>query len=306
MLDTLKINPEFEKLIPPLTDDEFELLESNILSEGEIFTPIFTWNGFIIDGHHRYQILSEHPDIKYRVIEKDFPNKFAVMSWICNNQLGRRNLTEKNKAYLIGKRYDAEKLAYGSPDRFEANKNADSARDTKYLLQEKGKTNNLTRKRIANECGKSEAYVQKADAFAKGVDAAEEAVPGIKEEILSGGIKKPISQISAIAKAPPEERRELTENLRMPRPSSKKPSREMSAMIGNIKSDMRKIKPAVSEEGALGTLSGAIDLMIDSCEMLFDDYPRLLSEKQYSTKVMEVMQRAINYVEELKGETFYA
>ena len=305
MLDTLKINPEFEKLIPPLTDDEFELLESNILSEGEIFTPIFTWNGFIIDGHHRYQILSEHPDINYRVTEKDFPNKYAAMSWICNNQLGRRNLTEKNKIYLIGKRYEAEKYANGASDGFRGNQYVNLVGDTKYHVPNEDNCRK-TRKKIANECGKSEAYVQKADSFAKGVDAADEAVPGTKKDILSGAIKRPAYEIAAIAKAPPEERRELTENLRMPRPSSKKPSREMSAMIGNIKSDMRKIKPAVSEEGALGTLCGAIDLMIESCEMLFDDYPRLLSEKQYFTKVMDVMQRAINYVEELKGETFYA
>lgn len=110
MFENLKINPEFERLIPPLTDDEFELLEINILAEGEVFTPIFTWDGYIIDGHHRYKILSEHPDIKYRVTEKEFINKYEAMAWICCNQLGRRNLTPNNKKYLIGKRYDAEKM----------------------------------------------------------------------------------------------------------------------------------------------------------------------------------------------------
>lgn len=302
MLEKLKINPEFERLIPPLSDDEVELLEKNIMSEGEIFTPIFTWDGYIIDGHHRFHILSEHPDIKYRVMEKDFPNKYAAISWICNNQLGRRNLTEKNKTYLIGKRYEAEKNANGASDGFRGNQYVNLVGDTKYHVPNEDNCRK-TRKKIANECGKSEAYVQKADLFAKGVDAAEEVVPGVKKEILSGQIKRPAYEIANIAKAPPEERRELTENLRMPRPSSKKPSREMSAMIGNIKSDMRKIKPAVSEEDALVTLNGAIDLLIESCEMLFDDYPGLLSKKQYFAKVMEVMQRAIKYIEELKGET---
>lgn len=297
MLNELKINPEFERLIPPLDDKEFEILKSNILSEGEVFTPIFTWNGYIIDGHHRYQILSEHPDIKYRITEKAFNNKYEAMAWICNNQLGRRNLTPNNKRYLIGKRYSAEKMAHGGDHSSEEYK----ATDKKYPL--KKDSSHYSRMKIAEESGTSEAYVQKADLFAKGVDAAEEAVPGVKKEILSGQIKRPAYEIADIAKAPPEERKELTENLRMPRPSSKKPSREMSAMIGNIKSDMRKIKPAVSEEDALGTLNGAIDLLIESCEMLFDDYPKLLSEKQYFTKVMEVMQRAINYVKELKGET---
>ena len=61
-MENLKIDREFEMLIPALTLDEYEQLESNILSDGEIFNPIFTWNGYIIDGHHRYHILSEHPE----------------------------------------------------------------------------------------------------------------------------------------------------------------------------------------------------------------------------------------------------
>ena len=74
MLENIKINPEFERLIPPLVDDEFELLERNIVLEGEIYTPLFTWNGYIIDGHHRYKILCKHENIKFKVIEKEFEN----------------------------------------------------------------------------------------------------------------------------------------------------------------------------------------------------------------------------------------
>ena len=32
----LKIDPEFEKVIPPLTEDEFTQLTENILAEGEV------------------------------------------------------------------------------------------------------------------------------------------------------------------------------------------------------------------------------------------------------------------------------
>ena len=32
----LKIDPEFQSQIPPLTDDEFKQLEENILKEGKI------------------------------------------------------------------------------------------------------------------------------------------------------------------------------------------------------------------------------------------------------------------------------
>ena len=37
---TLKINPEFEDVIPPISKKEFQQLENNIIAEGEILSPI--------------------------------------------------------------------------------------------------------------------------------------------------------------------------------------------------------------------------------------------------------------------------
>ena len=36
----LKIDPEFQSQIPPLTDDEFKQLEENILKEGKLLSLI--------------------------------------------------------------------------------------------------------------------------------------------------------------------------------------------------------------------------------------------------------------------------
>ena len=44
----LPINPEFENMIPDLTDDELSQLEENILLEGRIVNPIVVWNGVIV------------------------------------------------------------------------------------------------------------------------------------------------------------------------------------------------------------------------------------------------------------------
>lgn len=54
----LQIKEEFKKLIPALTAEEFKQLESNCISEG-IREKIITWNGFIIDGHNRYEIATK-------------------------------------------------------------------------------------------------------------------------------------------------------------------------------------------------------------------------------------------------------
>ena len=71
-----------------------------------------------------------------------------------------------------------------------------------------------TRQRIANENHVSESFVRRSEYFAQGVDAAEEAVPGIKQEILTGSIKPTEKAVAAIAKAPPEERPALVQQLR--------------------------------------------------------------------------------------------
>ena len=83
-----------------------------------------------------------------------------------------------------------------------------------------------TRQRIANENHVSESFVRRSEYFAQGVDAAEEVEPGIKQEILTGSIKPTEKAVAAIAKAPPEERPALVQQLRQtkePEKPEKKP-----------------------------------------------------------------------------------
>ena len=70
MLKKLKIDPEFQSKIPPLTFHERNQLETNILEEGRILHPLIVWNGLIVDGHTRYAILRQHPEIQYTILER--------------------------------------------------------------------------------------------------------------------------------------------------------------------------------------------------------------------------------------------
>lgn len=300
MLENIKINPEFEHLIPPLVDDEFEVLEANILSEGEIYTPIFVWNGYIIDGHHRYRILTKNNNIKFRIVEKEFENKYEAMSWMCNNQLGRRNLTPENRKYLVGKKYDAEKRSYGASDGFRGNQHKKVVDGYFSHLPNKEK-NTKTRQRVAEETGTTQAYVRFADEFARGVDAAEEVVPGIKKDILSGKIKKPAKDISAIAKAPVEERKSLTENLRLTKVYDK-PSGDLKQNIKSIAAEMRDVNTPVTDESVLESLEGTIDMFIETCESTFVDHPNILLIEENYQKVLKILDKAKQYINKIKGE----
>ncbi len=93
----LKIDPEFQSQIPPLTDDEFKQLEENILKEGKLLSPLIVWNNTLVDGHNRYAILQKHPEICFSTMPLRFENREEAIAWICRNQLGRRNLSPRTE-----------------------------------------------------------------------------------------------------------------------------------------------------------------------------------------------------------------
>ena len=107
----LKIDPEFQSQISPLTGDEFKQLEENILKEGKLISPLIVWGNTLVDGHNRYEIVQEHPEISFSTMPLPFESREEVLAWICKNQLGRRNLTPEQKKFLMGKQYESEKKA---------------------------------------------------------------------------------------------------------------------------------------------------------------------------------------------------
>lgn len=151
MLENLKIDPEFEKVIPPLTKDEYHQLEENILDDGRIMMPIAVWGDIIVDGHNRYRIAREYGDIPFSTTQLDFANRYEAIAWICKNQLGRRNLSDEQKTYLLGKRYSAEKQIEMIRD--------ESGRFTPVGQNDPTDDSVRTSERIAKEIGKSEKYV---------------------------------------------------------------------------------------------------------------------------------------------------
>lgn len=94
----MQIKQEFKDLIPPLTKEEFKQLENNCMSEG-IREKILTWNGFIIDGHNRFEIATRW-DLDYKTESKHFDNEEAVKEWMILNQFGRRNLSNYQRSVL--------------------------------------------------------------------------------------------------------------------------------------------------------------------------------------------------------------
>ena len=94
----MKIRKDFKELIPPLSPEEFEQLEKNILEEG-IRDPLVVWNGVLVDGHNRYEIAKKH-GLDYETVERDFCSEDEAKAWIIQNQLGRRNLSKYDRSVM--------------------------------------------------------------------------------------------------------------------------------------------------------------------------------------------------------------
>ena len=312
-MDRLIIDPEFRDKIPPLTEDEFTLLEENILSDGAVFSPLIVWDGTILDGHNRYEIIQKHPELTYAVHKLSFANRYEALSWICKNQLGRRNLTPQQKKYLIGQRYEAEKQAVA----FHGNQHTasdESGADKKCPHQN---SRHVTQSRIAKETNTSASYVREAGTFAKGVDAAEEALPGIKQEILTGTIKPTASAVAAVAKAAPEERPQLAAALKKPRGSGKSssekpqpvyhrfapasPRQSTLKQIREISAEMERPKAPATDDFMLNSIELEIQSFIELCDHIFQEYPGLLADSSHRADLIRAMQKLKQYILNIEG-----
>lgn len=99
---TLNIDPEFRKLIPPLSADEYAQLEANLLAEG-CRDALVAWKHddtlTLVDGHNRFDICTKH-GLAYIVTEREFESREDVLVWMITNQLARRNLTAFSRSEL--------------------------------------------------------------------------------------------------------------------------------------------------------------------------------------------------------------
>ena len=300
----LTIDPEFEGKIPPLREEELKQLEENILADGVVINPLIIWDGVLVDGHNRYRILQKHPEIQFTTYEKEFPDRYAAIAWICKNQLGRRNLTPQQFKYLIGLQYEAEKCSSNY------NGNRFTSLDKSRCVQnEHTYKPERTAERIARENNLSGSYVRRAEHFAKGVDAAEKVAPGIKQEILSGSIKPTEKAVAAIAKAPPEERPALVQQLRQAKETEKqeeKPKPRRSAAetlqaIRDISANMLQSNGEIDADDICAELEDALDTMIFRWDTCLENYREHRSACRDG--IQQLTEKGIHYLQKMRRTT---
>jgi ParB-like chromosome segregation protein Spo0J len=88
---SLRLNPEYNKLLPKMSEEEFAELKNSIKTEGQHYPIIVNEDLEVLDGHHRYRACMElgiEPDFEVR----KFDDKLIEKKFVIEANLRRRHL----------------------------------------------------------------------------------------------------------------------------------------------------------------------------------------------------------------------
>lgn len=302
----IRIDPEFQGKIPPLTKEEYDQLRGNILADGEVYEPIIVWNGIIVDGHNRWKIICENPEElagKYNIKEMQFRNKDEAFEWMYRKQLGRRNLSAENQSMLRG-------MLYNSMKQKRWDKRGEKG---KYRRPQNGAfgSGGKTRETLAKELGVSKNTIQRDGQFAEGVLELQEAAPEVARKILDGksGLNK--ETVRSVKKMDADEKKELIDAVKAGEGAiyEKKKrhgggDRETRERYKMVRSAIEKIHSEPSEqrygiEKFMDEIAGAIEILTDSIAVMFEMHCDLVKEHGRQAVSIKVKEMALAKIEEV-------
>lgn len=88
---SLRVNSEYEKLLPKMSDEEFAELKASIQTEGQHYPIVANENLEVLDGYHRFRACTElgiEPDFEVR----KFEDKLVEKKFVIEANLRRRHL----------------------------------------------------------------------------------------------------------------------------------------------------------------------------------------------------------------------
>ena len=284
MIGRLCIDKEFASLIPPLTDEERQQLEANIVEHGGARDPLTVWDqgdqSTLLDGHNRYEICTRL-GLPYNIHEVTFSNRDEASDWIDRNQLGRRNLHPDAFTLLLGRRYNRAKKSHGGTG---ANQYKQS-----HQFDDSAKTS----EKLAKEHGVSKATVERAGKFAKSVEQAKAIDPDIESKVATGKAppKAAVVKAAALLEKAPERAKEILESSKTMADVLRE---EKKAEKERVKNEAVK-KLSESEAESFGiTHCSLTEWEAPQCQLIFTDPPY---HDKHVERFRELGQFAMKYLE---------
>jgi len=223
----LIILDEIRSLLFPLREEELKLLEESVKREG-IREPLVVWDRdgqlILLDGFHRYQLAKKY-NLDFKIKELPLQSIDEAKYWVLANQLGRRNLTDEQRTYVIGKLYEMQKL-----NPLENLKQRRGAKSAPRL------GSHATAKALASVVKAGERTVRRASEFATAVERIKEIDPQVAEKILSGEIKDAKTELPKLVKEKPHLLPEVAKKIKEGKKKIKEAEKEV-----RIEKELEKI-----------------------------------------------------------------
>ncbi len=206
----LKIDTAFKQLIPPLSAEELLYLEESIMRDG-CHDPLFVWNSTILDGHSRYKICIKL-QIPFRIQRIYLRNREEAIAWICAHQLGRPNITEETRRYLIGKRCETEKLL-GAHHAAGVSQYTKKELRAGILPEPAFAAAGQTKERLSEEYRITFASISNYEKYTQALDLLSKIIPELVPRILSSEVKISLENAIALSQLSVPEIKELSSLL---------------------------------------------------------------------------------------------
>lgn len=306
-MESLKIDPEFRDKIPPMPVEDFEGLKADILRDGYVRDPLVVWEeeNILLDGHHRWKVIQEHPELPYTIDYKSFPDRWAAIAWICANQIHKHNLTELQKMKLLQEEYEARKKTIGGQT---GNKNAEKrSEENHHIVSENDKSPKL-RAEMVKEHGVTDWEMQTAVEVGRGIDKAAEVDPDFKRDVLSGVVKVKKSDLAAIRKLEsPDEIQEAVDAIRSgrtapkPRPQSKE-MKEFTDKINSVVKAMEDDNREYTIDDAITDFGSAEDTFFMQVRFIIQERQSVINTERGKEELIYFIDTMIKELNELKKE----
>ena len=316
-----KIDQEFAEVLPT-SEQRYADLEAAVLKDGFFTDPFITWNGFIIDGHTRYRIMQNHPELDLKPYEKkmdgEFADRYAVIVWIATHQLSRRNLDLNGFewAEVHKKAYDAEKKTSGGQIGNQNAQKREFESEQSFSNGDQPRSHaGETATVLAGKFGmKSPSAFKHSVRTANAMDEGEKIVPGFKDGLKSGSIKASKDAVESILniKDDGEKKAYVTaiangekptnpRKAKQPRPMSPE-MKDFTKKLADVVAEMETTGKAYSLDDAIRDLNSAEDMFINQVEFVLEERKEVIaSDIRGKDQVVGFIESVINDLNNLKG-----
>ncbi len=202
---SLHLNPEYDHLLPRMSEEEFAELKKSIQSEGQHYPIIVNENLEVLDGHHRFRACTElglEPDFEV----KQFDDKLLEKKFVIEANLRRRHLNNFQLVELavplleiekaLAKKRQAKGAKNGRDFQYGLTTEGLAPEDTEFIPESMGKATEV----VAKKAGVSTRTLE------RGKRILEEASEDDKQKLREGktSISKVYQEIVGESKPQPQ------------------------------------------------------------------------------------------------------